>query len=146
MTVSKMYLVFILFAFISISQALAQPPRGERGRGGADPEQMAERQTEMMKDSLSLSTAQAEKVGEVNLKYAKQMIEIRQNANRDFVAMKSQMQELRDNQNIELKQYLTEVQFADLVKIQEDQSGKGKERVKDGRGNSSRSKKKVDDE
>jgi len=87
-----------------------------------DPEKRAEAQAAMMKDSLSLSTAQANKVKEVLLKYAKQMSDVRnENFGGDWSAMRDKIMTIREAQNNELKTMLTSEQFSKWTNIIEAQ-------------------------
>jgi hypothetical protein len=110
-------LVSLLFAGLTLSQA--QPGGGGRN---FDPEKRAEQQTTMMTDSLSLSDAQANKVGEINRKYAKQWQDARnQNADGDWEAMRSKMMTMREEQDKELQAVLTTEQWEKWLKVREAQ-------------------------
>ena len=119
--------------------AQAQPGGGR----DFDPVKRAERTTAMMTDSLSLSSKQSEKVGEINLKYAKLMQEARsQNTDGDRETMRAAMTSMRQEQNKELQGVMTADQWQQWEKIQEaqwskrgdrdgngkDKQGKGKEK------------------
>ena len=69
----------IIVALIAMFSMTAMAQQGQKGggRGGATPEERANRQTEMMKDKLSLTAAQEPKVSAINLKYAKKMEDVR---------------------------------------------------------------------
>lgn len=112
--------LFIATGFISVQ---AQPGGGR----DFDPVKRAERTTTMMVDSLSLSTKQGEKVGEINLKYAKLMQEARnQNTEGDWETMRATMMSMRTEQNKELQKVLTTDQWQKWEKIQEAMwSGRG---------------------
>jgi hypothetical protein len=97
---------------------MAQPGGG---RGG-DPIQRAEMQTQLMVDSLSLSAKQAEKVKEINLRYANKQKEARSaNTDGDWEKMRATMEALRTEQNAELKKLLTQAQYDRWQKIAEAQ-------------------------
>jgi Spy/CpxP family protein refolding chaperone len=105
-------------ALATLTVAGAQP---NGGRGG-DPVQRAERQSQMMIDSLSLSTKQGEKVKEINLKYAHQQQQLRSaNTDGNWETMRPKMDSLRTAQNGELKAVLTSDQYARWQKIAEQQ-------------------------
>lgn len=112
--------LFIATGFIAVQ---AQPGGGR----DFDPVKRAERTTTMMVDSLSLSTKQGEKVGEINLKYAKLMQEARnQNTEGDWETMRATMMSMRTEQNKELQKVLTTDQWQKWEKIQEAMwSGRG---------------------
>ena len=99
-------LIIVMLSVLLPQVLFAQPGRGR------SPEQRAQRQTQLMTDSLALSEAQTAKVGEVNLKYAKKMQEIRKSADGDYTAMREMMQSMRKEQQTELNKYLTAEQAA----------------------------------
>ena len=86
-----------------------------------EPEEMATRQTQLMSDSLSLSSAQADRVAEVNLRYALKQQELRDNSDGDFKALREQMQALVQEQDSELKKFLTGDQWSTWRSIRERQ-------------------------
>ncbi|MCS7035915.1 MAG: DUF4890 domain-containing protein [Saprospiraceae bacterium] len=94
--------------WMSVGVLLAQP--GGEGRW-MNPEQRAEQQTAMMKERLSLSDAQAAKVLEINVKYARQMQDARQKNEGDWEAMRAQMTTIRQAQDQELQTVLTQEQW-----------------------------------
>ncbi len=104
------------------------------GRERADAETRAQRQTERMAEQLGLSEAQATKVGEVNLNFAKKMQEAFQSAEGDRTAMRATMQTLRAEHKEELKQYLTEEQFANFEKLEAKGRERRGQRGREGRG------------
>ena len=115
--VRNLALLILLFAFTTV-----QAQRGERN---ADPTARAKQQTEEMAEKLSLSKKQAEKVGEINLKYAQQMKtareEMRNNENADWSSMRETMQTMRKEQNDDLKNIMTSAQFEKWEQIQQEQ-------------------------
>jgi len=114
MRTMKYLLSVFTFLLLFASQLEAQ-----RGNWGRSPEERAEQQSNMMRDSLALSDAQYEKVKEVNLEYAKKFDEMRNNAEGDWSAMREQMGALRQEQNEALKALLTTEQYEKWQKIQE---------------------------
>ncbi len=106
----------------------------QRGNWDSSPEERAEKQTTTMTEKLSLSAKQAEKVKEINLKYANKMKEARAaNTDGDWSAMRETMGKLRQEQDAELKTVLTKEQAETWTKFQEEQrsqrgprDGKGK--------------------
>ncbi|MBN8684910.1 MAG: hypothetical protein J0L99_19850 [Chitinophagales bacterium] len=107
-----------LLLFLSMQlQAQAGPGGGGPGGGRMDPAERAEKQTQMMIDSLDLSSAQAQKVREINKKYAEKNREafqaVRENGGGDREAMRNAMQAQRKAQEEELKAILTEDQWAE---------------------------------
>ncbi|MCC6462614.1 MAG: DUF4890 domain-containing protein [Saprospiraceae bacterium] len=89
--------------------ALQAQPGG--GPGRMSPEQRAEQQTTNMTEQLSLSEAQSSKVGEINLKYAQKMKELRASADGDRDAMRAAMGTIRQEQDAELQTVLTQDQW-----------------------------------
>jgi hypothetical protein len=99
---------FILLMLFT-STAIYSQNRPGGGRGNATPEDRANRQTEMMKENLSLTAAQEPKVSAINLKYAKKMEEVRKVA--DTAAQRKSAQNLNKQKEGELKAILTADQF-----------------------------------
>jgi periplasmic protein CpxP/Spy len=89
--------------------------------GGGDPVEMADKMTQTMTDSLTLSTAQAAKVKEINLDFGNKMAEARKAAreseNPDREAMRATMKTLREAHKAALKNILTAEQFAKFEKM-----------------------------
>ena len=107
-----------MFLALNLS-AQAGPGAGGPGGGRMDPAERAEKQTQMMIDSLDLSTAQAQKVREINKKYAEK--------NRE--AMRTAIQAQRKAQEDELKAILTEDQWAEWQLIRASRpAGPGREK------------------
>jgi len=99
---------------LSGTSLYGQDNRQGGGRGSASPEDRAKRQTEMMKESLSLTAAQEPKVSAINLKYAKKMEEVRKVA--DTAAQRKSAQKLNQQKECELKTVLTAAQFKSYLK------------------------------
>ncbi len=91
----------------------------QRGGWGRSAGERAEMQSNLMRDSLSLSGAQYEKVKEINLEYAVKNDELRKKSEGDFTALREQMQALRQEQNEALKAVLTNEQYEKWLKIQQ---------------------------
>jgi len=98
----------------------AQP--GDGGRM-MNPEQRAEQQTTQMTEKLALSEAQAAKVKEINLKYAKQAQEAREKASGDREAMRNAMTTMRQEQDKELQTVTTQEQWDQWTKAREEMRG-----------------------
>lgn len=113
----KLIAVF-LFCFLCSLSVEAQ-----RGGRGGDPTEMAKKQTQRMTDSLTLSTPQANKVSEINLKYANKMSEFRKAAREsedfDRSMMREVMRNMRTEQKAELQTVLTKDQWAKFEKMEE---------------------------
>ncbi len=110
----KYFLSTLVFFLLFASQLEAQ-----RGGWGRSPEERAEMQSNMLRDSLALSDAQYEKVKEIMLGYAKKFDEMRNNAEGDWAALREQMGALRKQQSEALKTVMTTEQFEKWQKIQE---------------------------
>ncbi len=107
-----------VFALCMLAGALSL--QAQYGGGGFDPVKMAERTTRTMTDSLSLSTRQTEKVGEINLKYAKLLQQARdKNTGGDWESMRAAMTTMRQEQGKELQAVLTSYQWERWQKVQE---------------------------
>ncbi len=96
----------------------AQPGGGGRAM---NPEQRAEQQTAQMTEQLALSEAQAGKVQEINLKYAKQAQEAREQADGDREAMRDKMTTMRQEQDKELQTVMTQEQWQKWAAFREEQ-------------------------
>jgi Spy/CpxP family protein refolding chaperone len=102
----------VLFMFCAT--ALLAQKQGPGGYGKATPEERAKRQTEMMKENLSLTAAQEPKVSAINLKYAKKMEDVRKIA--DTTVQRKTFQNLNKQKDGELKAVLTADQFKSYLK------------------------------
>ena len=104
------------FLWMIVMTACGQP---QQNRPNWTPEQMAKRQTEMIKEATGIDDATAAKVDAINLKYAKEMVSIREK-NKDREAMRGAMKELREKKEADLKTVLTADQFAKMLERQEE--------------------------
>ena len=102
----------------------------QRGDWRADPTERVQKQTERMKEALSLSDKQAEKVGEINLKYAKKMQAAREDMGEgaDRMAIRESFMQLRKEQDEELKNVMTTAQFEEWQKMQTERMQQRRER------------------
>jgi len=105
-------IVLILGTTVSIAQ--------DRGQRNFDPEEMAKRQTENLKDALDLNKDQEKKVYELTLKAGKEMTKMREEAAGDREAMREKMMEMREKQNKEMKKILTDSQWTKYEKYLEE--------------------------
>jgi hypothetical protein len=101
--------------WVMVITAFGQP----QNRQNWTPEQMAKRQTEMIKAATGIDDATTAKVDAINLKYAKEMATFREK-NMDREAMRESMKEMRDKKEAELKKVLTPDQFAKMIAKQEE--------------------------
>ena len=118
------FLTFVLLFFA------ANSVEAQRGNRGGDPAERVQKQTERMKESLSLSDKQAEKVGEINLKYAKKMQAARAEMGEepDREAMRKLFMQLNSEQDEELKNVMTTAQFEEWQKIKAERMQQRRER------------------
>lgn len=111
--------VILTFLFINFtSNSLAQ---GSWGGGMPDASELAERQTKMMQDSLHLSAAQTKHIAAVNATYALKQQEARDNSDGDFKSLRETMRLLEQEQDAELKTFLTSDQWTLWTQIRERQ-------------------------
>lgn len=126
-TFSLLTMAILFFTIIHTAEA-------QRGNRNASPEARAEQQTALMKTQLSLSSKQAEKVQDVNLKYALKMKEMRDaNTDGDWSTMRESAAVLRQEQNEELKSLLTTDQFEMWMKFVAEQRSKSGRKEKNGK-------------
>ena len=110
----RMMVSLTVLFILSVTAVMARQQGPGMGRGNATPEERAKRQTEMMKDNLSLTAAQEPKISAINLKYAKKMEEVRKIA--DTAVMRKSAQNLNKQKEGELKTVLTADQFKSYLK------------------------------
>ena len=103
------FIVILMF----MPEAFAQQGQGGgSGRGfNMNPEEMAERQTKQMKETLNLTDEQLPKVEALNLKYAKKAVVEREGANGNRETMRSSMLKLMKEKDPELKAILSAEQW-----------------------------------
>jgi hypothetical protein len=114
---TKKLLLVSSILWVMVFTACGQPPQG--GRGNWTPEQMAKRQTEMIKTAAGTDDATTAKVDAINLKYAKEQAALREK-NSDREALREPMKALRDKREAELKGVLTADQYAKVQAAQEE--------------------------
>lgn len=113
-----LFLASLLFIGISQINAQGRPGGGDRNMS---PEDRANKQTERMTESLALSEKQAEKVGEINVKYALQMKEARDNfTGDDRSELRTSMKQIKAAHNEEISTVLTSDQYEQFLKDQEE--------------------------
>jgi len=108
--------VSMVFAFILPGSLHAQK--------STTPEDMAKTETDKMKEKLNLTDEQTIKVGDINLKYARQMNDIRQQNSQastsERQANREKIKGLREKKSGELKTVLTPEQFEQYQKMEEE--------------------------
>lgn len=111
------------FAFFFIILLAGKPvftqTQGQgQGWGNATAEERAKRQTEMMKTQLTLTTTQAPKVANINLKYVKKMEDVRKIS--DTAVQHKTAKSIQSQKDNELKSVLTDAQFKQYLKRMEE--------------------------
>jgi Spy/CpxP family protein refolding chaperone len=126
----KLFSAWFLAALFLLSTAtvVAQNQKMGKGHGSPTPEERAKRQTEKMKESLSLTSAQEPKVSAINLKYAKKMEDVRKVS--DTAAQRKSTQALNKQKDTELKTVLTAEQFKLYLKQVEELKAKRRNQQK----------------
>jgi Spy/CpxP family protein refolding chaperone len=116
----------ILLSIMLVSLAGIAQPRGQRN---FDPEQMARRQTDMLKDTLELNEEQEQKVYELNLETGQKMSALRDEIQgSDPGAIREKMGEIRAEQNEKMKDILTEEQWEKYEKYLENMRARWQQR------------------
>ncbi len=113
---TKKLLLVSSFIWIMVFTVCGQGPQG--GRANWTPEDMAKRQTEMIKKATGINDATAAKVEAISLKYAKEGAALREKYT-DREARREPMKAMNEKRDAELKTVLTAEQFA---KVQEAQA------------------------
>ena len=106
---ASFYTGLLILFFFSISSSFAQQGGGDRRN--MDPKEMAERQTNQMKESLELTAEQLPKVEVLNLKYAEKFKAAREEAGDDRESMRSTMMGMMKEKDVEMKKILTADQW-----------------------------------
>ena len=94
---------------------MAQP-----GQRNMNPEDMAKRQTEQLKEAVGLDAKQEKQVYDLNLETSKKMQAMREAAGGNFEGMREKMTEMRAEQDKKMKTILTEAQWKKYEKYQEE--------------------------
>lgn len=114
-SITRQLIIVVLFSSSVLFSNKTLFAQGE-GMRNMPPEDRAKRQTEMMKEALTLTAAQEPKVEAINLKYAKKMDEVRA-ASKDTAVVRKNAAALNTQKDAELKKVLTATQFAQYEKI-----------------------------
>lgn len=111
---------FLLIAvLLGTAMSMAQPG----GQRNIDPETMAKRQTEQLKEALGLNKDQEKKVYDLSLDTSKKRSEMMQemrDSGGGMDGMREKMRTLRDEENKKMKAILTEAQWTKYEKYQEE--------------------------
>ncbi len=112
--------MFLIAVFAGTTFLSAQPGQDRRS---FDPETMAKRQTEQLKELLDLNKDQEKKVYDLNLETSKQMRALREenrNSGSGFEGMREKMGEIREKQETKMKGILSESQWKKYQKYLEE--------------------------
>lgn len=123
-------LTSLIIILMFIPEAFAQQGQGGgSGRGfNMDPEEMAEKQTRQMKETLNLTDEQLPKVEALNLKYAKKAIAEREGANGNRESMRSAMKKMMKEKDLELKDIVSAEQWVKWEKWRKEAIENGRRR------------------
>lgn len=106
------FMTLMLIALVGMTQ-----PR----QRNINPEDMAKRQTEQLKEAVGLNEKQEKQVYELNLQTSKKMRAMRDEMQGGgFEGMREKMNELRTEQNKKMKTILTDAQWKKYEKYQEE--------------------------
>lgn len=101
----------------------------QTGQRSFDPEEMAKRQTEQIKEAVGLDEKQEKQVYELNLETGKKMRALREeNQGGDFEGMREKLTELRVEQDKKMKEILTGDQWEKYQKYQEERRAQWRNR------------------
>jgi periplasmic protein CpxP/Spy len=102
-------------------------PGGGMGGGNFNPEEMAQRQVDQMKETLGLSNEQAKQFYDLTLENSlaqQKMREEMQNSGGGFEGMREQMQKSREEQNQKFKSILSDEQWVKYQAYQEEMNSR----------------------
>lgn len=94
-------------------------------KGAMVPEQMVDRETKMMIETLDLTGQQIQEVTRINGEMAREMATFRKSAKGDREQMRAGMTELVNRKDENLKEVLTEEQFKLYKESEQDRRQKG---------------------
>ncbi len=125
--------------FLFLVLLMGQSSFAQRGMN-MDPAERAKKQTEAMKEQLTLSDAQASKVEAVLLATSEKMMTAREEADGDRSAMREAMKTIQEEKMDEMKKYLTAEQFTAYEKMEQEALERRQERMngKKGKGKKQR--------
>lgn len=119
----KMMIATVLFATLTAVRAQETAAPAKPTKDPAVMEQRAaekaEKRTETMTQELGLSAEQAAKVQEINDRFAKSMVELRQ-AKLTEEAQKERMKVIRQSRETEVKAVLSEEQYAKMLDLRKE--------------------------
>ncbi len=100
----RLWIIACLTGTIATAQAQSNSERG------GTPSERADKLTAKMAENLSLTDEQRATVAEINLKYANEVADFREETREQREAARATMKEIRQNQEAALKEVLTEAQ------------------------------------
>ena len=125
----KSFVVLILCTlFIQGADLYAQNPANMALLESTTPEERANIQTELLRDKLTLTESQQDKVAEVNLKYAKQMEEMIKGGASKWKMYRTAIRVDKEKDG-DLKALLTAPQFSTYLDYKEHLRTDGKEKL-----------------
>lgn len=124
-------LTFFISAMMISVLSYGQGGQGGQGQGRRDfdPEEMAKKNTDAMKERLELTETQLTKVEKINLTAANKMKDTFDNAMGDREAMRSSMMKVNEETNKELKAVLTATQWEEYEVMQKERREQMKRRA-----------------
>jgi periplasmic protein CpxP/Spy len=112
----KKFGLLVLSVMLAALICQAQP-----GQRSFDPEVMAKRQTEQIKEAVGLNADQEKQVYDLNIESGKKMRAMREeNQGAGFEGMREKMGKIREEQDKKMKEILTEAQWEKYLKYQEE--------------------------
>ena len=118
----KLGFLFVVIV-LGTSLSMAQP----QGQRNMNPEDMAKRQTEQIKEAVGLNSDQEKIVYDLNLESSKKMQALfQENQGGDREAMREKMNVLREEQNEKMKGILTADQWSKYEKYLEERRSRGR--------------------
>jgi periplasmic protein CpxP/Spy len=125
----KRIVILLIAVFAGTTLISAQPGQERRT---FDPEAMAKRQTEQLKELLGLNKEQEKQIYDLNLETGKQMRALREknrNSGGGFEGMREKMAEIRNKQDTKMKEILTKAQWEKYQKnLEERRQQRGQRR------------------
>lgn len=119
-------LVFSLAAFvILLATSCNQGSRNESESGSGfrnfNPEEMADRQVERLDEAIELSKDQKKQVREIYMESTEKMMDMREEMRSgDREGMREKMQQMREEQNVKIKEILSEEQWEKYLVLEEE--------------------------
>lgn len=123
----KQLIRFFLFAMLISLTGSAMAQDSSKTKPKRSPEELSKMQTQQFKRKLSLTAEQEPKVSAALLDYSTKLVAARDSKGGKMKKMQ-ELKHLNEAKDQSMKQILTEQQYADYLKIMEEQKEKLKER------------------